>query len=96
MEGEGGVLDDADEGRKPDELEEAALKADEVDDVDGPSLVGLKDEAPDALLAKNPIVVNGDRGPCKVNFDVPCSQLHGKQQYVLLSHGIIMEPFRSV
>lgn len=89
------MLDDADEG-KPDELKEVALKAGEVDDVDGPSLVGLKDEATDALLAKNPMVVNGDGGPCKMKFDVSCSQLHGTQQYVLLPHELIATLSRSV
>lgn len=83
-------MDDAD-GGTPDELKEAAaLKADEVDDVDRRRLVGLlKDEASDELLAENPMVVNGDGGPCKMKFDVSCSQLHGAQQYVLLSHELI-------
>lgn len=96
-EGAGGILDDDADEEKPDELkEEAALKADEVDDVDGRSFVGLKDEdeASDALLARYPMVVNGDCGPCKVKLDVPFSQLHGAQQYVLSSHETIAVPSR--
>ena len=88
----GGILDDVDEG-KPDELKkEAALKAEEVDGFDARGLGGLKDEASDALLAGNPMVVNGDRGPCKVKLDVSLSHLHGVQQYVLFSHELIAAP----
>lgn len=96
IEGEGGMLDDADdEGKLDDELDEAALKEDEVDDVDGRSPVGLdEDEAPDALLSKYPIVVNGDREPCKVKSDVWDPQSHGSQQYKFLSHEMTLTPSR--
>lgn len=88
-------MDDVDEGGS-DELKGEALKVGEVDNVDGRSFDVLSEEAPGALLAKTPMVVNGDGCPCKVKFDVLLSQLHGKQQYVLLSHCIISLPPRSV